>query len=201
MEDFVHPSLPGRLSWRNRPREWQLDENGWLSITAAAKTDLFNDPAGSARIANSPCAFFTPPDPEFLLSARVSVEFASTFDAGVLQLRGSDESWAKLCFEFSPQREAMAVSVVTRGLSDDCNSALIEGGAVNLRIAHTPVTTSFHYSLDGGFWHLVRYFTLGRLAAPQAGFSSQSPTGGGCRAVFSEISYRAGALKDIRGGE
>ena len=201
MEDFVHPSLPGRLSWRNRPREWRLDESGRLSIAAPAKTDLFYDPAGSARIDNSPCALFAPPDPAFLLSALVSVEFASTFDAGVLLLRGSDEAWAKLCFEFSPQREAMAVSVVTRGISDDCNSAVIENGTVHLRIAYTPITTSFHYSLDGSLWHLVRYFTLGRLKAPQVGFSSQSPTGGGCKAVFSEIRYRAGVLRDIRGGE
>jgi regulation of enolase protein 1 (concanavalin A-like superfamily) len=201
MKDFLHPSLPGKLSWWNLPLNWQLDAGGQLSIDAAEKTDLFFDPSGSARVDNSPCALFTPPDPEFILSARVSVKFTSTFDAGVLLLRGSAEAWAKLCFEFSPQREAMAVSVVTRGISDDCNSAVIGDDSVHLRIAHTPAATAFHYSLDGSFWRLVRYFTLGRLAAPQAGFSSQSPTGRGCRAVFSQIRYRAGALKDIRGGE
>jgi regulation of enolase protein 1 (concanavalin A-like superfamily) len=201
MEDFVHPSLPGRLSWKTRPCEWQLDGDGRLSILAAAQTDLFHDPAGSATLDNAPCALFAPPDPAFLLSARARVEFASTFDAGVLQLRGSDDAWAKLCFEFSPQREAMVVSVVTRGISDDCNSAVIDGDAVYLRIAHTPGTTCFHYSLNGSSWRLVRYFTLGRHAAPKVGFSSLSPTGGGCRTVFSEIRYRAGALKDIRGGE
>jgi regulation of enolase protein 1 (concanavalin A-like superfamily) len=201
VKDVSHPSLPGKLSWMNLPLEWRLEEGGQLSITAAGKTDLFFDPAGSSRIDSSPCALFTPPDPAFILSARVSVGFAATFDAGVLLLRGSKEAWAKLCFEYSPQREAMAVSVVTRGISDDCNSAVIEGDAVYLRIAHTPAATSFHYSLDGSFWRLVRHFTLGTLTAPQAGFSSQSPTGSGCRAVFSEIRYRAGTLKDIRSGE
>jgi regulation of enolase protein 1 (concanavalin A-like superfamily) len=201
MQNFVHPSLPGTLSWRNQPRDWRLDAAGALVITAEGKTDLFHDPSGAARIENSPCVLFTPPDPDFLLSARVDVAFASTFDAGVLVLRGDDETWAKLCFEFSPQRQPMTVSVVTRGLSDDCNSAVIEGGSLWLRIAHTPVTTSFHFSLDGRAWRLVRYFTLGRLAALQAGFSAQSPTGGGCTAVFSYLRYRAGTLKDIRAGD
>jgi hypothetical protein len=94
MNDFRHPSLPGTLQWRNQPRGWRLDEPGRLTITAGGMTDLFHDPSGAARIDNSPCAFFTPPDPEFLLSARVDVGFASTFDAGVLVLRGSDEVWA-----------------------------------------------------------------------------------------------------------
>ena len=32
----------------------------------------------------------TPPDPSFLLSAKVSVGFASTYDAGALQIRASE---------------------------------------------------------------------------------------------------------------
>jgi regulation of enolase protein 1 (concanavalin A-like superfamily) len=126
---------------------------------------------------------------------------ASTFDAGVLQLREKDELWAKLCFEYSPQQEPTVVSVVTRGTSDDCNSSVIDGREVFLRIAHTPEATAFHYSLDGRFWHMVRYFSLGRLDYPKAGFSSQSPTGKKCTAVFSDIAYTPGALKDRRNGE
>src|SRR5207342_974724 len=106
--------------------------------------------------------------------------------------------WAKLCFEYSPQHQPMIVSVVTRGVSDDCNSVVIGGREVYLRIAHTPRTTAFHYSLDGRYWQLVRYFTLGELHNLQVGFSSQSPTGQKCTAVFSKIHYRAGALKDNR---
>jgi hypothetical protein len=201
MTNLTHPSIPAVLRWRNDPSHWNLDGQSRLSISAPGKTDLFSDPAGAAPVDNSPCALFAPPDGQFLLSARVSVEFASTYDAGVLQLRGGDDAWAKLCFERSPQRQPMIVSVVTRGLSDDCNSTIIDGTEVYLRIAHTPRATAFHYSLDGRLWHFVRYFSLGAIAAPQVGFSSQSPTGNGCRAVFSEIHYSALALKDNRSGE
>jgi hypothetical protein len=95
----------------------------------------------------------------------------------------------------------MIVSVVTRGVSDDCNSAAIAGQEVYLRVACTAQTLAFHYSSDGRFWHFVRYFTLGDMTDLRLGFSSQSPTGDGCTSVFSEISYRAGALKDNRSGE
>jgi hypothetical protein len=95
----------------------------------------------------------------------------------------------------------MIVSVVTRGTSDDCNSVPIAGQTVYLRMARNAQTFAFHYSLDGRYWHMVRYFTLGSLGALQVGFSSQSPTGQQCRAVFSEINYRAGTLTDNRSGE
>jgi regulation of enolase protein 1 (concanavalin A-like superfamily) len=123
------------------------------------------------------------------------------FDAGVLQVRERDDLWAKLCFEYSPQNQPMIVSVVTRGASDDCNSAVIDGDEVYLRIAVNPKTIAFHHSRDGRYWHLVRYFTLGALANPRVGFSAQSPTGERCTATFAEISYKAGRLGDIRSGE
>lgn len=91
--------------------------------------------------------------------------------------------------------------MVTRGVSDDCNSAVIESSEVYLRIARTPQTLAFHYSQDGRYWHLVRYFSLGKLDALRVGFSAQSPTGQKCTAVSSEINYRVGVLKDIRSGE
>jgi hypothetical protein len=95
----------------------------------------------------------------------------------------------------------MVVSVVTRGASDDCNHVVIDGREVYLRIAVTPRTVAFHYSLDGARWHFVRYFTLGEVDRPRVGFSSQSPRGQRCVAVFSEIRYREGELSDNRSGE
>ena len=35
----------------------------------------------------------------------------------------SDRRWAKLCYEFSPERKPTAVTVVTHGTSDDSNSS------------------------------------------------------------------------------
>ena len=131
----------------------------------------------------------------------MQVAFGATFDAGVLQLRQRDDLWAKLCFEFSPAGQPTIVSVVTHGVSDDCNSAPIDDAAIYLRIAQLPAATAFHYSRNGQHWHLVRYFSLGAAERVQVGFSAQSPTGTKCAAVFSEIRYQAGLLKNIRSGE
>ena len=198
---FILPALPAELRWHIPPVDWRFDPATGLSITAGPKTDLFNDPAGTVVIDNAPCALMTPPDLNFVLSAKVSVGFASTYDAGALQIRVSEDRWAKLCFEYSPQGQPMVVSVVNRGVSDDCNSVVIDGHEVYLRVARTPRTLAFHYSTDGRFWHFVRYFSLGLTDVLQAGFSAQSPTGPGCRAVFSEIAYRPGTLSDNRSGE
>lgn len=177
---------------------WQV-EDGVLRGVAPAGTDLFLDPIGGVRKLDAAMARFAP-GAAFQLSARVEVEFAGTFDAGVLVLYRDEETWAKLCFEYSPQGEPMVVSVVTRGESDDCNSVVISGRRVWLRVSSMGRGYAFHYSLDGAQpWKLVRAFSLG--AGPlEAGFLVQSPMGQGCRAAFGEIGFTAVELADLRSG-
>lgn len=194
-------ALPGRLSWRNDPIEAAVEAADRLSIATGAGTDWFVDPAGTAVKSDAPVAFFTPPDATFRLSARVTVNFAATYDAGVMLLHIRDDLWAKLCFEYSPQGEPMIVSVVTRGASDDCNSAVIDGHSVYLRVYRQGNVLAFHTSLDGQVWRLVRYFTLGPLDRPRVGLSAQSPTGPGCQVVFGDIRYEPQAIGDLRSGE
>jgi regulation of enolase protein 1 (concanavalin A-like superfamily) len=201
MSALTLPTIDAKVTWHVPPVDWSYAPAKGLSISAGAQTDWFFDPAGTLVKDNAPVALWTPPDANFLLSAKVAVGFGSAFDAGTLQIRAKEDLWAKLCFEYSPQGQPMIVSVVTRGVSDDCNSAVIDGNEVYLRVARTPQTLAFHYSYDGRVWHFVRYFSLGRLDTVRAGFSAQAPTGEGCTAVFSEINYRAGALKDNRSGE
>jgi uncharacterized protein len=137
---------------------------------------------------------------DFLLSARVTVGFAATYDAGVLLLYAGEREWGKLCFEYSPQRQPMVVSVVTRGLSDDCNSFVVEGDQVWLRVARLGRAFAFHASTDGTFWHFVRHFTLDAEETIAVGFSAQSPTGEACTATFDEIRYAPERLHDLRSG-
>lgn len=194
-------NLPAELTWLNPPPNYQVQSNDSLGIDAGAESDWFFDPDGQATKSNAPVALFVPPDSEFMLSAQVHVAFASTFDAGVLFLHESANRWAKFCFEYSPQAKPMIVSVVTRGVSDDCNSSVIDGAEVYLRVTRKGEAFAFHYSLDGSYWNLVRYFTVGDLTDLHIGFSAQSPTGQGCHATFSQIRYRAGAPGDFRNGE
>ena len=107
---------------------------------------------------------------------------------------------SKLCFEMSPQKQAMIVSVVTKGTSDDCNSIPVNESSVYLRVSVLEKAFAFHYSLDNSLWHMVRYFTLGERKDLQLGFLSQSPTGEGCTSTFSEIVYLPQKLTDVRSG-
>lgn len=200
MSGITLPSVPHMLEWEGVPHDWQINHDQTLQITAGPKTDLFIDPQGTDVQHSAPCLLFAP-DPQFTLSARIAVPFASTFDAGVLCIYANPTCWAKLCFEFSPQHQPMIVSVVTNTVSDDCNSAVVSETETYLRITRLGPAYAFHYSLDGNRWQLVRYFRLSQLHDIRIGFEAQSPTGEGCTATFSDIQYRPQAIQDIRSGD
>jgi regulation of enolase protein 1 (concanavalin A-like superfamily) len=175
-----------------------------LTLTAAAGTDMFVDPAGSGQVPDAGRLTGAPPAGDFSLAAHVSVGFASTYDAGVLVLHAGPRHWAKLCLELSPQLTSMAVTVVTRGTSDDCNSFEVTGDSLWLRITRSGAAWAFHASTDGAWWRLLRYFSLGATSGAsgevRVGFLAQSPTGQGCTATFGQISFRSSAPADLRDG-
>jgi len=192
------PAFPAPLRPLNEPASWHLDGDDALTLSAGPGTDLFSDPGGPDRYGNAP-ALLGRLDGDFTLSARITAELKSTYDAGVLLLYAGEQSWAKFCVELSPQGRPTIVSVVTRGVSDDCNSIPAEGDHIRLRIARLGPAFAFHVAIDSDFWHLVRYFTLD--GDPEVGFLAQSPTGPGITVRFSEITYSPRRLSDIRSGE
>ena len=195
----VITALPFDLCWVNAPVACDVGSDGSLTIAAGPRTDLFVDPGGSAPRLDAP-AVVGRPSGDFRLSARVRVAFAATFDAGVLLLHAGERSWAKLCFEYSPRAEPTIVSVVTRGISDDCDSWVVDGRSVWLRVTRLGPAFAFHASTDGGSWRLVRHFALDTDVDPAVGFLAQSPTGEGCSVTFDEIRYSAERLIDLRDG-
>jgi regulation of enolase protein 1 (concanavalin A-like superfamily) len=197
---FSMNEIPKRLNWVNHPVKWTYQDK-ILTIIAPEKTDLFVDPQHEYAVVNSPKAVFVPAD-SFLLSGKVMVNFKTDYDAGVLVVYAGASEWAKLCFEFSPQKKPFVVSVVNNGISDDCNHVPIVGNTVYLRIAGLGKNIfAFHYSTDGKYWNLVRYFSLSAKNEARVGFSSQSPTGLSCTSTFSEIYYNTTRLMDIRNGK
>jgi regulation of enolase protein 1 (concanavalin A-like superfamily) len=197
--------LPQKLSWIEKPLNFKQTDSGFR-MTGGEKTDLFVDPLEAYNVVNSPKLVFDP-DETFLLSTKVNVAFASDYDAAVLVLYRHEKSWAKFCFELSPAKIPTVVSVVNNGAySDDCNhQEFREQHEIYLRIAGLGKNIfALHYSTDGKYWNLVRYFSLDKDATGKpisVGFSSQSPTGKSCESVFTEINYEVKKLSDIRNGE
>ncbi len=181
---------------------WRVGPDGVVHGEGGPRTDIFIDPgsAGAESLLNAPTALGEPPAGDYQLSARVTVDFAATFDAGVLLLWADERNWAKLCFEYSPAGQPMIVSVVNRGVSDDANAFDVAGNTVWLRIARIGDAYAFHASTDGLAWHLIRVFVLDASApAPVlVGLEAQSPTGEGCAVRFDEIRFAAERLADLR---
>jgi regulation of enolase protein 1 (concanavalin A-like superfamily) len=190
------PGLPGPLTWQNTPREWNIDSKNVLTISSSAKTDWFVDPFDGTVAKTAPILLFSP-GPDYVLSARVTVQFTTKWDAGALMLWGDDHHWAKLSYEFSPDQKPTLVTVVTRGLSDDCNSQSLNGDSVYLRVAKSGNTYVFYFATDGKNWQILRTFSLDTDLPTRAGFESQSPEGSGAVATFSAITYDPHRIRDI----
>ncbi|MCW2809720.1 MAG: hypothetical protein JWP61_178 [Friedmanniella sp.] len=200
------PELPFPLR-ASHPEVWRRDDAGSAVLaTAPGHTDFYINPGGedsadAQSLANAATLLGTPGVGDFQLRARVSVDFGSQFDAGVLMLWLDERNWAKLCFELSPAGAPMVVSVVTRGVSDDANAFVVGDRSVWLRISRVDRVYAFHASLDGTTWPLVRVFTLGdALTEHQVGFEAQSPTGEGVTATFDQIAFSTDRLVDLRDG-
>jgi uncharacterized protein len=200
MEPITIAPLPMPLRWETAPVSWSLADGPALTIAAGAQTDLFIDPQGAAATLNAP-RLLGDVVGDFLLSARVTVDFVATYDAGVLLLYAGERLWGKLCFEFSPQRQPMVVSVVTCGVSDDCNSFVVGGNQIWLRVARLRKAFAFHAATDGTTWQFVRHFALDAAGPIAAGFVAQAPTGAGCSATFDQIHFAPERLGDLRSGE
>jgi uncharacterized protein len=182
------PGIPSTWTWQNQPASWQLDNQNVLTISAGPKTDWFVDPFDGTVANNAPILLFAP-NSDYVFSARVAVKFATKWDAGALMLWGDDHHWAKLSSELSPDRVPTLVTVVTRGLSDDCNSKELRQDSVYLRIAKSGKTYVFYFSLDGREWQILRTFSLDTDIPVRIGLEAQSPAGSGAVATFSSISY------------
>ncbi|MET8960511.1 DUF1349 domain-containing protein [Streptomyces sp. NPDC004096] len=200
------PGLPFSLS-PSSGEAWTIDEaTATVTAAASAHSDIFIDPGADSQLnaesmLNAATLLGVPPDCDFQFSARVTVTFESTFDAGVLLVWIDDRHWGKLCFEYSPDRQPMIVSVVARGVADDANAFAVDGRTVWLRISRIDHAFAYHASLDGKVWRMIRFFTLDDTSTPASiGFEAQSPTGDGCMVTFDDIHFTRERLRELRDG-
>jgi regulation of enolase protein 1 (concanavalin A-like superfamily) len=203
---FKLPALPFAVT-ASPPEVWRRDDTADAVVAdAPAHTDFYINPGGpdsadAETILNAPSLLGSPPSGDFQLTARVSVDFRSQYDAGVLLLWADEKHWAKFCFEFSPASSPMVVSVVTREVSDDANAFTVDSNTVWLRLSRIDRAYAFHASTDGTTWQLIRFFHLGDdTGSHQIGFEGQSPTGEGCTVTFDRITFTTQRLAELRDG-
>ncbi len=189
----------------SQPASWNFDpQTGKLTARANPQTDLYCDPKNGAELPgtlNALTLLGLPRTNDFQISSKVHVSFNSDYDAGALLIWSDPQTWAKLCFEHSSDREFMVVSVVTLGSSDDANSFTLIAPEVWLRISRMGSVYAFHASIDDTSWKLIRVFTLGQeITDHRVGFVAQAPVGPGCEVAFQEINFSYTSLAELRDG-
>ncbi len=192
-------SIPHELFWENPPEKYFIKGNQ-LVIVAGQKTDMFRDPNVTYNTDNAPKLLFKADD-NFVLTASVEHAFANKWDGGAIVIRQDSLNWIKFCFEKDYTGAKRVVSVVTKNISDDCNSVEIKANKVFYKVAKADNVITLYYSVNGMKWFLIRHLQFDTHKGFQVGFLAQSPTGNRCEVRFSNITYRIKKIKDPYTGE
>jgi len=192
-------AIPAVLYWENKPASFAKTSGGFI-ITAGEKTDMFRDPNVTYNTDNAPKLLFLPHE-NFVLTAAIEHSFATKWDGGAIVLKADSLNWIKFCFEKDYTGKRRVVSVVTKDISDDCNSVEVPGNKVFYKIAKAGNVITLYYSVNGKNWLLIRHLQFDVTGQLKLGFLAQSPLGKKCTVKFSDIIYRVKKISDPYTGE
>jgi len=187
------------LKWENKPNKYQFNKSS-ITIYSGEKTDMFRDPNVTYNTDNAPKLLFKA-DTNFIFSAAIEHAFKSKWDGGALVIKSDSLNWIKTCFEKDYTGARRIVTVVTKGISDDCNSVELHSNKVYFKIAKADNVITIYYSENGLKWFLIRHFTFDAIGDLKIGFLAQSPTSKDCKVTFSNINYKKKKIKDPYLGE
>jgi len=188
-----------KLGWENRPLKFTIKDDV-LTIVAGRETDMFRDPNVTYNTDNAPKLLFRA-DSNFILSVGIEHSFLHKWDGGAIVIKQDSLSWIKFCFEKDYTGARRVVSVVTKDISDDCNSVEINNNKVYYKVAKADNVITLYYSNDNKKWFLVRHLQFNTDKELRVGFLAQSPTGDQCEVKFSQITYQVKKIKDPYLGE
>ncbi len=198
-KEYRLSSIPFPLHLENKAKAVQVLQNDLL-LTAGAKTDMFRDPNVTYNTDNAPKLLFQP-DQDFVLTCAIEHPFRYKWDGGAIVLKADSLNWVKFCFEKDYQSKRRVVSVVTKNVSDDCNSIELYTNKVYYKMAKAGNVITLYCSTNNKNWFLVRHLQMDIPSTFQIGFLAQSPTGSACTVRFSSIRYKAKKIKDPYTGE
>ena len=194
------------FKWLNESE--MMMEGDKIEIFAPAKTDFFcgsTDQCEEGFLPESLCNapyYYTEIEGDFVLKVKVSHGFKDTYDSASVMIMKDLNCWAKCCFELTDFGTHAAVSVVTKGDSDDANGCNIEGqDYLWLKVCRVGRAFSFHYSLDGEKFNMTRYFLMPETKTIKVGLLAQAPTGNGGKRIYENLSIEHITVKNIRAGE
>lgn len=164
------------LNWMNPPQS-QRTENNSLKITVTEGTDFFNNPEDSSVVGSAPY-LYKQIKGDFVVKALVQPDFSDQWNAVALMLHVDSLNWIKFAFENSDATGPSIVSVVTKGVSDDANGAILSNvEKVWLSMARKGNIYSMHWSVDGEHFKMARLTSMISQDPVKIGIEAQSPVG------------------------
>lgn len=188
-----------QLAWSPAPLGWEPLPGGGMRVTVPPKVDYFQDPGGVVCKDDAPYLSM-PVTGDFVAQAHVRPNWVTVWDAAALMVRHDEHNWAKLCFESTDIGTKAAVSVVTRGTSDDANGADLQVQDVWLQVCRIGRQFGLHYALDGKSWKMVRVFGLDLPPQVRVGLVAQCPAGPGVDIDWLSFSVEQRTLNNLRAG-
>jgi regulation of enolase protein 1 (concanavalin A-like superfamily) len=173
---------PRGFAWEHL-QSWAPLPGGGIRVAVPPDTDYFRDPAGEKIRDNGPYLWREVAG-DFVARLHVRPRFAGMYDAGGMLVRQDEERWAKLCFESTNFGTTAAISVVSRGLSDDANGVDLAVPDVWFQLCRAGDTFGMQYALDGKSWRKVRRFSLALPPTVRIGLLGQSPKQAGTTVDF-----------------
>lgn len=190
----------GEYSWMNAPKEYSLTEEG-LSVKAEQGTDFFINPEDLTAAANAPF-LFREVEGDFVAITRVTPNFDSVWNACALMVYLDASNWIKFAFENSDASGPGIVSVVTRGVSDDANGAVLnEYEALWLKLVRKGNIYALHWSADGKDYKMARLSAMPDQKTVKVGIEAQCPSQGPAVHLFTFFSLENKTVEDLRKGE
>ena len=192
------------FKWMNESKLTKTGDK--IVMYAPEHTDFFNGGTATsvegelpANLCNAPY-YYTEVTGDFVLRVKVSHGFRDTYDSASVMVMQDMEHWAKACFELTDFGTHAAVSVVTKGDSDDANGCNIEGDTAWLQVCRVGNSFAFHYSVDGETFYMTRFFNLDCGNTVRVGLLAQAPTGSGDR-VYEHLRIKNRTVGNIRAGK
>ncbi len=193
------------FKWLNKSSIRQTGDR--IEITAPARTDFFCSSLDQCKegvlpesLCNTPY-YYMEMEGDFVLKVKVSHDFKDTYDSASVMVMKDQNCWAKCCFELTDFGTHAAVSVVTKGDSDDANGCNLEGKTVWRQVFRGGNNFSFHYSVDGINFYMMRYFLLPVDPVIKVGLWAQAPVGNGGIRVYKNLSIEKRTERNIRAGK
>lgn len=193
------------FKWMNESKLTKTGDR--IVMYAPGHTDFFYGGATTnvegelpANLCNAPY-YYTEVTGDFVLRVKVSHAFRDTYDSASVMVMQDMDHWAKACFELTDFGTHAAVSVVTKGYSDDANGCNIEGNTAWLQVCRVGNSFAFHYSVDGETFYMTRFFILDCGNTVRVGLLAQAPTGSGGDRLYEHLKIENRTVGNIRAGK